>query len=96
MIIDIEKCIGCGACVRACPRGIIEQIIANPKGVEAKTLAEIQRYAKLFWLNNGPYNNLTARKFVLACTPQEFSALIRRDLVLWRRIVKEAGIKPET
>jgi dipeptidyl-peptidase-3 len=21
--------------------------------------------AKLFWLNNGPYNNLTARKFVL-------------------------------
>ena len=29
-------------------------------------------------------------------TPQEFSALIRQDLVLWQRIVKEAGIKPET
>ena len=29
------------------------------------TLAEIQRYTKLFWLNTGPYNNLTARKFVL-------------------------------
>ena len=29
------------------------------------TLAEIQRYTKLFWINNGPYNNLTARKFVL-------------------------------
>ena len=29
-------------------------------------------------------------------TPQEFAALIRKDLVLWRRIVKEAGIKPET
>lgn len=55
-------------------RGIIEQIIANPQGIDPKTLAEIQRYAKLFWLNNGPYNNLTARKFVLACTPQEFAA----------------------
>ena len=31
-----------------------------------------------------------------AGTPQEFAALIRRDLVLWRRIVKEAGVKPET
>ena len=34
------------------------------------TLREIQRYTKLFWINNGPYNNLTARKFVLNVTPQ--------------------------
>ena len=46
-------------------REVIEQIVAYPQGVDAATLAEIQRYAKLFWLNNGPYNNLTARKFVL-------------------------------
>ena len=46
-------------------RGVIEQIVAYPQGVDAATLSEIQRYAKLFWLNNGPYNNLTARKFVL-------------------------------
>ena len=50
-------------------REVIEQIVAYPQGVDAATLAEIQRYAKLFWLNNGPYNNLTARKFVLTCTP---------------------------
>ncbi len=55
-------------------RGVIEQIVANPKGVDAATLAEIQRYTKLFWINNGPYNNLTARKFVLACTPQALAA----------------------
>ena len=36
------------------------------------TLAEIQRYTKLFWINTGPYNNLTARKFVLKCTPEAF------------------------
>jgi dipeptidyl-peptidase-3 len=55
-------------------RGVFEQIIAHPQGVDAATLTEIQRYAKLFWINNGPYNNLTAQKFVLACTPQAFAA----------------------
>jgi dipeptidyl-peptidase-3 len=55
-------------------RGIIERVVANPQGVDAATLTEIQRYTKLFWLNNGPYNNLTARKFVLACSPEAFAA----------------------
>ena len=35
---------------------------------------EIQRYTKLFWINTGPHNNLTARKFVLKCTPAAFAA----------------------
>jgi dipeptidyl-peptidase-3 len=53
-------------------REVIEQIIAHPNGVDAAALAEVQRYAKLFWLNNGPYNNLTARKFVMNLTPAAF------------------------
>ncbi|MBY0494861.1 MAG: dipeptidyl peptidase 3 [Cyanobacteria bacterium] len=52
-------------------REVIEQIVAYPAGVDAASLGEIQRYAKLFWLNNGPYNNLTARKFVLKLTPAQ-------------------------
>jgi tripartite-type tricarboxylate transporter receptor subunit TctC len=28
-------------------------------------------------------------------TPQEFAALIRKDLVLWRKVVKDANIKPD-
>jgi dipeptidyl-peptidase-3 len=55
-------------------RGVLEQIVAHPQGVDAATLSEIQRYTKLFWINNGPYNNLTARKFVLKATPQAFAA----------------------
>ena len=55
-------------------RGVIEQIVAHPGGVDAASLGEIQRYTKLFWLNNGPYNNLTARKFVLKLTPDAFAA----------------------
>ncbi len=57
-------------------RGVIEQIVAYPQGVDAATLTEVQRYTKLFWINNGPYNNLTSRKFVLNCTPDQFKAAV--------------------
>ncbi len=59
-------------------RGLLEQIIAHPQGIDAGTLSEIQRYTKLFWINNGQYNNLTARKFVLKCTPQAFAAAAKQ------------------
>lgn len=42
--------------------------------IDPATYAEILRYTKLFWINSGPYNNLTARKFVLTCTPAAFAA----------------------
>jgi dipeptidyl-peptidase-3 len=58
-------------------RGVIEQIVAHPQGVDRAVLAELQRYTKLFWINNGPYNNLTARKFVLALTPAQLAAAAR-------------------
>ena len=51
-------------------RDLLEEILTHADRVEPATLAEIQRYTKLFWLNTGPHNNLTARKFVLKCTPE--------------------------
>src|SRR5687767_1936939 len=50
-------------------RDVLEEILTHADGVDPVTLAEIQRYTKLFWLNSGPYNNLTARKFVLKIAP---------------------------
>ena len=55
-------------------RGVVEQILTHSVGIDAPTLAEITRYTKLLWLNSGPYNNLTAHKFVLTCTPEAFAA----------------------
>jgi len=55
-------------------RDVLEEIITHPQGIDAQTLAEIERYTKLFWLNNGPYNNLTARKFVLNLDVAAFAA----------------------
>jgi dipeptidyl-peptidase-3 len=51
-------------------RGVLEAILTHSKGIETQTLSEIERYTKLFWINTGPYNNLTSRKFVLKISPQ--------------------------
>ena len=56
-------------------RGILDQIVAHPQGIDPAAFAEIQRYTKYFWINNGPYNNLTARKFVLKTTPDALSLI---------------------
>ena len=55
-------------------RDVLEEILTHADGIDPGTLADIQRYTKLFWLNTGPYNNLTARKFVLKCTPDALAA----------------------
>jgi dipeptidyl-peptidase-3 len=61
-------------------RDVIEEILTHPgtgpAAVDPQVLAEIRRYTKLFWLNTGPYNNLTARKFVLRCAPDNFDAAV--------------------
>ena len=72
-------------------RDVLEEILTHPSGVDPATLAEIQRYTKLFWLNTGPYNNLTARKFVLKTTPAAFAAAARAALKAGARFPLENG-----
>jgi len=55
-------------------RDVIEAIVSHRQGVDPATFREIDRYTKLFWINSGPFNNLTARKFVLQCTPEALAA----------------------
>jgi dipeptidyl-peptidase III len=55
-------------------RDVLEAILTHASGVAAQTLEAIERYTKLFWINSGPYNNLTARKFVLGGTPDALLA----------------------
>ncbi len=57
-------------------REVLEEIITHPAGVDPTTLDAIHQYTKLFWLNTGPFNNLTARKFVLNTTPGAFAAAV--------------------
>jgi dipeptidyl-peptidase-3 len=46
-------------------RRLLEEILRHSAGIPDELLKEITRYTKLFWINTGPYNNLTARKFLL-------------------------------
>jgi dipeptidyl-peptidase III len=57
-------------------REVLEEVLTHSHGIAPETIAEIERYTKLFWLNTGPYNNLTARKFVLKCAPEAFAAAV--------------------
>ena len=55
-------------------RDIIEEIVSHGSGVAPAVLAELTRYTKLFWINSGPYNSLTARKFILNLTHADLVA----------------------
>ena len=53
----------CGRCSRRCWCMVTR--LTRP------CLAAIRRYTKLFWINTGPFNNLTARKFLLPITREQ-------------------------
>ncbi len=59
-------------------REVLEEILTHPSTVDPGALANIEQYTKLFWLNCGPHNNLTARKFVLECTRDGLLRAARR------------------
>lgn len=46
-------------------RDFLEALVLHDQALPADVAAELWRYTKLFWINSGPFNNLTARKFVL-------------------------------
>ena len=72
-------------------RDVLEEIVTHADGIDSATLAEIVRYTKLFWINTGPYNNLTARKFVLRCRPDAFAAAVAQARKNGARIADDAA-----
>ena len=72
-------------------RDVLEEIITHADGIPAETFAEILRYTKLFWINTGPYNNLTARKFVLKTTSEAFADAVRTAATNGSRFPLAAG-----
>jgi len=76
-------------------RAILEAVITHPQGIADDVLAEVTRYTKLFWLNTGPYNNLTARKFVLRLPQEDFAIAVARAHASGARLPLAPGESPE-
>jgi dipeptidyl-peptidase-3 len=57
-------------------RDLLETLLRYDDSIDADALAEIRRYTKLFWINTGPFNNLTARKFVLNVSREQLARAI--------------------
>jgi dipeptidyl-peptidase III len=72
-------------------RDILEEIVTHAAGVDPGVLEAIWRYTKLFWINTGPYNNLTARKFVLKTTAADLAAAAARAALNGARFPLRAG-----
>src|SRR5262245_43780450 len=74
-------------------RDLLEAIVGDPglAPVDPDAFAAVQRYTKLFWINTGPYNNLTARKFVLNVAPPRFAALARAAAAKGARLPLRTG-----
>ena len=57
-------------------RAVLEAVLRHPAGVDHEALGAIRAYTKLFWINTGPFNNLTARKSVPTFTPEALAAAV--------------------
>ena len=72
-------------------RDVLEALVRHPAGIAPATMDEVRRYTKLFWLNCGPYNNLTARKFVLRLTPEALLAAVSQAASAGARLPRRPG-----
>ncbi len=58
-------------------RHVLEALLQHDQDIDPPVAAEIRRYTKVFWLNTGPYSNITARKFLLRLTRADLLAAMR-------------------
>lgn len=61
-------------------RDLVEGVVAHPEGIPDTVYQAILTYAKLFWINNGPYDNITSLKYTIACSPGEFRSAVLKAL----------------
>jgi dipeptidyl-peptidase-3 len=79
-------------------RDLIEETLVHGCGADAKkdgvdeaTVAEVRRYCKLFWVNSGPFNHLTSRKFTLKLTPEKWAAAVAAAEKHGAKLPKKSG-----
>ncbi|MFC1764114.1 peptidase M49 [Planctomycetota bacterium] len=72
-------------------RDLLEEVVTHAEGIDVKTLAEIERYTKLFWINNGPHHAITGRKNVMEISVMDFNQAVKRAEVNGARLPRQAS-----
>ena len=57
-------------------RAVLEAILTHAPAMPPDVGAEIRRYTKLFWINSGPHNGVTARKSLMRIDPDAWIAAV--------------------
>jgi dipeptidyl-peptidase III len=76
-------------------RALLEAVLTHGGAIDADLLARIRRYTKLFWINTGPHNNLTARKYLMDATAEEWRRAVRAAADAGARLDLHSGETPE-
>jgi len=61
-------------------RALLEGLVTHGDGMDPVTSEAILKYTKLFWINNGPYDNITSRKYVIECSEADFTSAAEQAL----------------
>ena len=71
--IAIDQRHRCGLSLRS----LLEAVYTHPEGIEPRVYEALTTYTKLFWVNNGTYDDITSRKFIPRCSFDEFCTAVR-------------------
>ena len=72
-------------------RELLEALVPEWPRMPEEVREPIARYTKLFWINSGPHNSLTAQKFVLECSPDAFEREVHEAVLRGARVPSRAG-----
>ncbi len=72
-------------------RELLEALVPEWPRMPDEVREPIVRYTKLFWINSGPHNNLTAQKFVLECSPDAFERAVHEAVLRGARMPLRPG-----
>jgi dipeptidyl-peptidase-3 len=62
-------------------RSLLEAVYTHPEGIEPRLYDALAVYTKLFWVNNGTYDDITSRKIIPPCSYDDFCLAVRTAAV---------------
>ncbi len=72
-------------------RELLEALVPEWPRMPEDVREPLAGYTKLFWINSGPHNSLTAQKFVLECSPDAFEREVHEAVLRGARVPSRAG-----